>query len=604
MPVMSTSEERLDALRHELVRRELDGFIVPSNDEHIGENVAAYARRLAWLTGFQGSSGLAVVLMAEAAIFVDGRYALQARKEVDSRSWSCCSVSQSNFAEWLSERTAHAARIAYDPSLHVKSWVSEVSGALARRGAHLVPAMTNLVDAIWFDQPSRPTAPLRVYPNDAAGQSSAEKRGNIADWLKRKGLDAVVVSSLDSIAWMLNVRGGDVEHTPVALAYCLIHSDETADLFVAVDSLTDAVITHLGSNVRLHPCTAFASYLGTLRKMNVGIDPERSPISIFQLLHAAGAKVTEACDPVQLPKAIKNRVEIAGHKAAQVRDSTALCKFLHWLSVEVPTGMITEISAAAQLRYFRESSGALSDLSFATISAAGPNSAFIHYRASEKTCRPLAPRGLYLVDSGGQYLDGTTDVTRTIAIGVPSKEMRDRFTRVLKGHIALSRVVFPVGTHGGQLDAFARQYLWSAGIDYPHGTGHGVGSYLAVHEGPQRVSRVGDCSAPLMPGMIISNEPGYYKEGEYGIRTENLMLVVERDVCGGEIKMLGFEVLNFAPLDRALIDMSLLTKDEREWIDAYHAEVARVVGPHLEGAAKRWLAQATIPLDVEMYVPN
>jgi Xaa-Pro aminopeptidase len=440
-----------------------------------------------------------------------------------------------------------------------------------------------------------------VHPEEVAGQSSAQKRRDVAAWLAAKKADVAVLCALDSIAWTFNVRGGDVEHTPVALAYALVNADGTADLFVAPAKVTDEVVKHLGSEVRLHSRDAFVAYLGTLANKKVAVDPDRAVVAIFEALEAAGAAVIEETEPVVLPKAIKNAVEIAGHKAAQARDGAALSRFIHWVSLEAPKGGVTELSAAARLRQFREATGELRDLSFSTISGFGPNGAIVHYRATERSSRPIAPGSLYLVDSGGQYIDGTTDVTRTVAIGAPTAEMRDRFTRVLKGHIALASALFPVGTCGVHLDALARQFLWAAGLDYAHGTGHGVGSYLAVHEGPQRIrnpATIAGPETPLVPGMILSNEPGYYKTGEYGIRIENLVLVVERDVAGAERKMLGFETLTFAPIDRALIDVAMLTAAERAWVDAYHADVARIIGPRLDGAAKAWLSEATRALGV------
>jgi Xaa-Pro aminopeptidase len=597
---ISAHYERLKALREELARRELDGFVVPLTDEHMSEYVGSYAQRLAWLTGFRGSAGSAVVLATKAGIFVDGRYALQVRQQVDERHWVYLSIPQMSVATWLGEHTSEGARIGYDPWLCTKSQVQSLREALAQAGARLVPVSSNPVDAVWLDQPAPSDAKLTIHPNEVAGKSSAEKRQQIAQWLTATHADTVVLSALDSVAWTFNVRGQDVDHTPVARAYALIHADATADLFVALEKMTDSVIAHLGSAVRLHPHRAFAKHLGTFANKKIVIDSERAVAGIFEALELAGAKVIEARDPVVLPKAIKNDVEIAGHKAAQARDGAALCNFLHWLSTEASDGTATELSAAARLREFREATGHLRDLSFETISAFGPNSAIVHYSPTEKTNRRIEPGSLYLIDSGGQYLDGTTDVTRTVAVGEPSAEMRDRFTRVLKGHIALNRAAFPVGTRGCQLDTLARQYLWAAALNYGHGTGHGVGSYLCVHEGPQRIFNLalygGVADEPLVAGMILSNEPGYYKTGEYGIRIENLVLVVEREIIGAEHQMLGFEVLTFAPIDRALIDTSMLTAEERTWIDAYHADVARIVGPQLKHAAKAWLLEATRPI--------
>jgi Xaa-Pro aminopeptidase len=597
---MSTYADRLQALREELARRRLDGFVVPLTDEHMSEYVGAYAQRLAWLTGFQGSAGAAAVLPAEAAIFTDGRYTLQVREQVSGDQWSYQSVPETSVAEWLGRHAPEGGRIGYDPWLHTKSWVEQATRALQEKGAELVAVDTNPIDAVWPDRPLPSTARLVVQPDALAGRSSADKRQEIADWLGTRKADAAVLSALDSIAWTFNVRGADVDHTPVALAYALVNADGTADLFVAPEKIGEDVAQHLGNAVRLHPRDAFATYLATLRGKKVVADPERAVSAIFATLNAAGATVVELRDPAVLPKAIKNAAEIAGQDAAQARDGAAVSRFLHWLSVEGPKGGVDELSAQAKLREFRENTGALKDLSFDTISGAGPNGAIVHYRASEATNRPLERDALYLVDSGGQYQDGTTDITRTVVIGDPSEEMRTRFTLVLKGHIALARAVFPKGTRGSQLDTLARQYLWAAGLDYAHGTGHGVGAFLAVHEGPQRIAPGGSGFAggdePLQAGMILSNEPGYYKTGAYGIRIENLVLVEPRVVAGAEKPLLGFRTLTFVPLDRRLIDLDLLTADERGWVDDYHAQVAALVGPQLDGAAAEWLRSQTAPL--------
>ncbi|MGZ8282735.1 MAG: aminopeptidase P family protein [Allosphingosinicella sp.] len=597
---MSTYEARLAALREQLKADRLDGFVVPLTDEHMSEYVGSYAQRLAWLTGFQGSAGSAVVLPEEAAIFTDGRYTLQVRAQVDGAHWSYQSVPETSIADWLKEHAREGGRIGYDPWLHTKEWVAKAREALADRGAELVAVGRNPIDAVWSDKPEPSRARLDVHPDGLAGKSSAAKRHEMADWLKGQKADAAVLAALDSIAWTFNVRGRDVEHTPVALSFAVVQADGTADLFVAAEKIGPDVRQHLGNGVRIHERDAFEPWLAGLAGKTVTVDPERSVAAIFEALEKAGARVIAKRDPAVLPKALKNEVEIAGHRAAQARDGAALSRFLHWLSVEAPKGGVDELGAAAKLQGFRQAGGDLRDLSFDTISGAGPNGAIVHYRVTEETNRPLERETLYLVDSGGQYPDGTTDVTRTVAIGTPSAEMRDRFTRVLKGHIAVARALFPNGTRGSQLDSFARQYLWSAGVDYAHGTGHGVGSFLAVHEGPQRISPAGSGQAggdePLRAGMILSNEPGYYKTGEYGIRVENLVLVVPREVTGAEKEMLGFETLTFAPLDRRLIDTKLLSTGEREWVDTYHAQVLEVVGPQLDGEALAWLEAQCRPL--------
>ena len=597
---MSTYADRLSALREQLAADRLDGFVVPLTDEHLSEYVGSYAQRLAWLTGFQGSAGSAVVLPQEAAIFTDGRYTLQVRDQVDGAHWSYQSVPETSVAEWLGAHAPGGARIGYDPWLHTRDWVTRAKAALAARGAELVPVARNPVDRVWRERPEPSRARLAVQPDAQAGRSSAAKRQDMADWLGSEGADAAVLSALDSIAWTFNVRGQDVDHTPVALAFALVHADGTADLYVDGDKVGEDVRHHLGNGVRLHERAAFEGDLRALSGKAVTVDPERSVAAIFAALEGAGARVIARRDPAVLPKAVKNQAEVSGHKAAQARDGAALVRFLHWIDTAAQDGSVDEIAAAAKLLEFRRAGGDLKDVSFDTISAAGPNGAICHYRVAPETNRPLAPGTLYLVDSGGQYVDGTTDVTRTVPIGEPNAEMRDRFTRVLKGHIALTRQLFPKGTRGSQLDTLARQFLWSAGLDYAHGTGHGVGAFLSVHEGPQRITSVGAAQSggdePLLPGMILSNEPGYYKAGEYGIRIENLVLVIDADVAGAEKPMLGFETLTFAPIDRRLIDTALLTGEERDWIDAYHASVVEVVGSALDGDVLAWLRNACAPL--------
>jgi Xaa-Pro aminopeptidase len=597
---MSTYEDRLSALREQLKADRLDGFVVPLTDEHMSEYVGSYAQRLAWLTGFQGSAGSAVVLPEEAAIFVDGRYTLQVRDQVDGRHWSYQSVPQTSIADWLKDHAPDGGRIGYDPWLHTKEWVTKAKEALADKGAELVAVGTNPIDKVWADRPEPSRARLIVHPDEFAGENSAAKRQKMADWLKEQKADAAVLAALDSIAWTFNVRGKDVERTPVALSFALVRDDGTADLFVASEKIGDDVRAHLGNGVRIHERDDFEAVLGSLGGKTVAVDPERSVAAIFEALDKAGAHIVARRDPAVLPKALKNPVEIGGHRAAQARDGAALSRFLHWLSVEAPKGGVDELKAAAKLQAFRQAGGDLRDLSFDTISGAGPNGAIVHYRVSEETNRPLLMDQIYLVDSGGQYPDGTTDVTRTVIVGTPTAEMKDRFTRVLQGHIAVAMQRFPEGTRGSQLDSFARQFLWNAGLDYAHGTGHGVGSFLSVHEGPQRISPAGSAQAggdePLRAGMFLSNEPGYYKTGEYGIRVENLVLVVPVEVAGAEKKVLGFETLTFAPIDRALIETAMLSAAERQWMDDYHARVLAIVGPQLQGEAKAWLEAQCAPL--------
>ena len=487
---MSTYEARLSALREQLKADHLDGFVVPICDEHMSEYVGGYAQRMGWLTGFGGSAGTAVVLSQEAAVFVDGRYTLQVREQVDEKHWQYQSVPKTSVAAWLKDNAQEGARIGYDPWVQTKGWVEAATKALAEKGAVLVAVEANPIDKVWADQPDRSPAKMVVHADQYAGKSSAEKRAEVADWLTERKLDATVISALDSVAWLLNVRGEDVERTPVALSFVLANSDGTADLFVAPEKLDDSVKAHLGNAVRVHAPEAFVPALAAMKGKRIAVDPERAVSAIFGALKEGGAELIELRDPTVLAKALKNPVEQAGHRAAQKRDGAALTRFLHWLSLEAPKGGQSELSAAAKLREFREETGLLRDLSFDTISGAGPNAAVCHYKVDEASNLPIPPSSIYLVDSGGQYLDGTTDVTRTVWIGPgePRAEMKDRFTRVLKGHIALARAVFPKGTRGTQLDTLARQFLWAAGLDYAHGTGHGVGSFLAVHEGPQRIA--------------------------------------------------------------------------------------------------------------------
>jgi Xaa-Pro aminopeptidase len=501
---MSTYEARLAALREQLKRDRLDGFVVPLTDEHMSEYVGAYAQRLAWLTGFQGSAGTAVVLPEEAAIFVDGRYTLQVREQVDPKHWAYVSVPETSVSDWLGEHAAGGTRIGYDPWLHTRAWVEAATKALKEKGAELVAVDTNPVDAVWPDRPEPSRARLVVQPDEYTGRNSAEKRAEIGDWLAKKRADAVVLSALDSIAWTFNVRGKDVERTPVALAYALVNRDGTADLFVQPEKIGEDVAQHLGNAVRLHDRAEFPRALANFSGKRVAVDPERAVAAIFERLEKGGAEALPLRDPAVLAKAIKNGAEIAGHQAAQARDGAAIVRFLHWLSIEAPKGGLDELTASDKLESLRRETGLLQDLSFDTISGAGPNGAIVHYRASPETNRELELNSLYLIDSGGQYRDGTTDITRTVAVGEPTAEMRDRFTRVLKGHIAIATALFPKGTRGQQIDAFARRPLWEAGLDYAHGTGHGVGSYLSVHEGPARIASCGGGDEPLAAGMILS----------------------------------------------------------------------------------------------------
>ena len=583
----AASAERLSRLRDELARRGLAGLLVPMADEHQNEYVPPRAQRIAWLTGFTGSAGLVIVLADTAALFTDGRYTLQARAQVDASLYELRHISDEPAADWLAERLTVGARLGFDPWLFTADGAARFRAAAERAGASLVPLEDNPLDAVWADQPAAPLAPVVPHELRYAGEASADKRGRVAQGL---GADAAVLTATDSIAWLFNIRGGDVAHTPLALAFATLRSDGTADLFLDRRKLTPGLDAHLGNAVALREPAEFAGALAELAGKRVRVDPAVSAAWVFERLEAAGAQIVRAADPCQLPKACKNEVELAGARAAHRRDGAALARFLHWL--ELNADRTDELAAAERLEAFRREDPLFRDTSFDTISGSGPNGAIVHYRSTSETNRKLPAGSFFLVDSGGQYLDGTTDVTRTIAIGAPDAEMRDRFTRVLKGHIALARCRFPEGTTGSQLDALARLALWQAGLDYDHGTGHGVGSYLGVHEGPQRISKLANTVA-LKPGMIVSNEPGYYKTGAYGIRTENLVAVARQEIAGAEKPMLGFETLTRAPIDLAAVEPSLLDSAERAWLNDYHAEVRAALRPQLDAAAADWLDRAT-----------
>ena len=597
---MPAYSERLATLRTRLAQEGLDGFVVPLTDEHMSEYVGGYAQRLAWLTGFQGSAGTAVVLAGEAAMFTDGRYTLQVREQVDGADWTYAQVPQESIAGWLAGHAPQGGRIGYDPWLHTREWVERTAAALAPRGGTLVPVAANPIDALWADRPEPSDAPLAVQPDTLAGRSAADKRAEIADWLRAQGADALVLSALDSVAWAFNVRGTDVTHTPVALSYALIAEDGTAELFVAPDKVGDEVHRHLGNAVRVRDKAEFASALRNLAGKRVAVDPERAVAAIFDALDAGGAMLLPMRDPVVLAKAIKNPAEIAGHHAAQARDAAALVRFLKWFEETAPAGTLTELDVVARLHDFRAETGVLKDESFETISATGAHGASPHYKVTDESNAPILPGQLFLIDSGGQYADGTTDITRVMPVTEPTPEMRDRFTRVLKGHIAVATAIFPDGTTGAQIDAFARRPLWEAGLDFAHGTGHGIGAYLSVHEGPQRIAQPtypgGGPLEPLRAGMLLSNEPGYYKAGEYGIRIENLMLVVEHTPAGGDATMLAFQTTSFVPIERRLIEPALLTPDERAWLDAYHAETLRRAAPLLNADTRAWLEEKCAPI--------
>jgi Xaa-Pro aminopeptidase len=597
-PVPGDRGERLAALRTELHRRRLFGLIVPRSDEHQGEYVAPYAERLAWLTGFTGSAGTAVVLSGRAALFVDGRYTTQAAEEVCRDVFTVRHVTHEPIGEWLSQELPAKARLGYDPWLHTPNQVAAFERACAKAGAKAVPVEGNPVDCVWADKPPPPIAPVVPYDEAFAGLTAAEKCGRIAEVLRTDRQDAAFLAQTDSIAWLLNIRGGDVPFTPLVLAFALIHSNGLTELFVDPRKLTDGARAHLGDGVVVRSPGALAAaldHLGGAGK-TVRIDPDGAPAWVAHRLRKAGAIISDGADPCQLPKATKTAAELSGVRAAHVRDGAALTRFLAWLGSAAEDGTVSESEAATRLEAFRTDNRHYRGPSFPTISAAGPHGAIVHYRVSPASDRALDKGSLYLVDSGAQYLDGTTDVTRTVAIGECSHETQQRFTLVLKGHITLATTCFPRGTTGSQLDTLARVALWQAGLDYDHGTGHGVGCYLGVHEGPQRISKLHNRVA-LQPGMILSNEPGFYKPGDYGIRIENLVIVRHVEAPGGaEHELLGLETVTLAPIDRRLIIREMLDAKEIAWLDGYHARVRYTLSPRLDGTTRRWLEDATRPI--------
>ncbi|MBT3989471.1 MAG: aminopeptidase P family protein [Rhodospirillaceae bacterium] len=589
------SKARLADLRGELKAQSLDGFIIPLADEHQGEYVPKNAQRLAWLTGFTGSAGLAIVLKKKAAIFVDGRYTLQASEQVDEDQFEINHLIDQPADTWISENLKNEAVLGFDPWLHTSDGVVRLRKACAKVGAKLSPVDANPVDAVWHNQPHPPLTPVTLLGSDLTGRASIEKRQNTALALQSEGLAACVLTAPDSIAWAANIRGGDVPYTPFSLSFAILHADCKLAIYGDLRKYPSSSIKDLEQDISLHPREDFLPALHNLgaQKSKIGVDLSSAAEIITKTLTDAGASLQRLTDPCQLPKAKKNAVELDGMKQAHVRDGIALTRFLAWLDETAPGGDQTEISVADQLEAFRREGDKIQGLSFPTISGSGPNGAIVHYRVTPESNRKLDQNSLYLVDSGAQYLDGTTDVTRTIAIGTPSAEMKDRFTRVLKGHIALASAVFPMGTSGSQLDVLARAALWQIGLDYDHGTGHGVGSYLGVHEGPHRISKIGNRIA-LEPGMIVSNEPGYYKTGEYGIRIESLLAVVvppqpETTEAMGAKPLLGFETLTLAPIDLRLIEKALLTRQEMDWLNGYHHRVRTTLGPLLDKKTQKWL---------------
>jgi Xaa-Pro aminopeptidase len=589
---------RLAALREELARRKLTGFVIPRADQQQNEYVAPSEERLAWLTGFTGSAGLAIVLTQEAAVFVDGRYTLQAAKQVDRKAWGIEPLADPPPESWLAKHLGAGDRLGFDPWLHTSAAAERLAAACAKAGAELIAVDTNPLDSVWTERPRPPLGQVSVHGTQYSGEAEGEKLKRIRHEIAKLGVDALVLSDSHAVAWSFNIRGADVSHTPLPLSYALVPKDGRPTIFIDHRKLSNSVRDHLEQSADVEEPDALTAKLNELSRSgaSIALDSATAADALGRLINAAGGKPVRGNDPVSLLKAVKNITEIEGTRTAHRRDAVALTRFLAWIDHEARSGALTEIDAVEALETFRRDTGALKDVSFPTIAGTGPNGAIVHYRVTRRTNRRISPGDLLLIDSGAQYEDGTTDVTRTIAIGEPTGEMRDRFTRVLRGHIAIARAVFPDGTTGAQIDTLARQFLWQAGVDFDHGTGHGVGSYLSVHEGPARISKLG--TTPLRRGMILSNEPGYYKTDAYGIRIENLELVVGTDIAGAEKPVNAFETLTLAPIDRRLIDLNMLSAEELSWLNDYHDRVRHTVRPHVDEATKVWLDAATAPLSL------
>ena len=595
----SFGAKHLPPLRARLRERGLDGLLVPHDDEYLNEYLPAHAERLLWISGFSGSAGFGIVLNDRAAVFSDGRYAVQLPAQVDAEQFELHMVHETTPRDWLVRNTTAGQRIGFDPLLFSRSSLAPFREAAKKVGFDLVPVRPNPIDEAWKERPEAPRAPVHPHPLEFAGEDAASKRQRIARSIAEAGADAALLTSPASLAWLFNIRGGDVHAAPLPLARALLFSDARAELFLDPAKVTSELPEHLGIAVDLHAEDVIDERLRALGSQGTAVLVDRAltPIHFIEVLNAAGGRVVEGQDPVALPRAIKNAAERDGARKAHIRDGAAVTRFLRWMSIEAPKGRVSEIDAAEKLEHFRRETGALEDISFDAITGSGHHGAMAHYRVTTETNRVMQPGELFLIDSGGQYKDGTTDVTRVVAIGEPTDEMRERYTLVLKGHIALARARFPKGTSGHQLDSLARLPLWRRGLDYDHGTGHGVGSFLSVHEGPQNISKK-PVSQPLEPGMICSNEPGYYKPGAYGIRIENLVLVTEaEDIDGGERAMMGFENLTLVPLERELIDTELLTTEERAWIDGYHADVATKLRGQLDDQDRGWLEERCRALD-------
>ena len=586
---------RIAALRAELKRRGLDGFVVPRADRQQNEYLPASEERLAWLTGFTGSAGAAAVLAERAALFVDGRYTVQAAAQIDGKLFAIEHLVDSPPEQWLEQNLKSGAKLGYDPWLHTSESADRLRKACATAGAELVAVDNNPIDALWSDRPAPPAGPVSLRDIKLAGESAADKFKRIQAELKKLRADVLVVSDPQNVAWAFNIRGADIAHTPLALAFAVIPREGKPALYVETAKLDNKTRPALEEIAAVRAPAELARDLAQLKDKTVRLDQASAADALTRLVSGYGGKPVRGADPIALMKAVKNHAEIAGSRAAHTRDGVAMARFLAWLEREAPAGKLTEIDAVEALESFRRDSGLLKDISFSTIAGSGPNGAIVHYRVTRASNRTIGKNELFLVDSGAQYEDGTTDITRTVAVGTPSDEMRDRFTRVLKGHIAIATAVFPENTSGAQLDPLARTALWQAGLDFDHGTGHGVGSYLSVHEGPARISKLG--TVALRRGMILSNEPGYYKTDAYGIRIENLLLVIAApEPKGAEKPVNAFETLTLAPIDRRLIDSRLLTAKERNWIDSYHAHVQEVLSPLLDATTRAWLDAASRPL--------
>jgi len=597
----AVGKPRVALLRQWLAENGLDGFLVPRADEHQGEYVADRSARLKWLTGFSGSAGVAVILRDRAFIFVDGRYTLQVRNEVDLSIFTIESLIDNPPASWIKDNLGKGARLGFDPWLHTIGEIKALKASAEQSGATLVPLDKNPIDIIWKDQPEPPRAPVELQELNFAGELAKDKLARLASAIQKDGATHAVLTDPSSIAWAFNIRGGDVPHTPLALGFAILAADGKHQLFMDQRKFPRQVAAYLTQLADLHDPDEFEAAIVELAKggARIALDPALAADKLRMLAEDNGGTVVLAADPARIPRATKNQAEIAGSRAAHRRDGAAVAKLLCWLDRQKP-GSLDEIAVVTKLEEVRRQTGEetqmpLRDVSFDTISGAGPNGAIMHYRVSRATSRKLESGELFLLDSGGQYQDGTTDITRTVPIGQPTEEMRERFTLVLKGMIGISTLRFPAGTRGSEIDAVARMALWKHGCDFAHGTGHGVGSYLAVHEGPQRIARTG--TEKLLAGMMLSNEPGYYKEGAYGIRIENLILVTPaQPVEGGDIAMHGFETLTLAPIDKRLIRTDLLTRDELQWLDQYHAWVLTEIGPMVDGETLAWLEKATAPL--------